>query len=465
MRAVSVSLEETRVRSQPVLLVMLGRPSGRLDEPIIVLRTGHLLGARITVPRAWTIPNLPHGRDGAVVPAPLLARALMAQGKRGRVRITAHVRCADGSAKSAAVSFDIDAHLDVSFDLAAPMLIPRASHAAVARRESVVALGGRPPAWDIALRTGAHASTETWSPGGAWRRGADLVRPRAGHSAVARDDGTLLVLGGTSRLSQFDGRVLEVESGDPEGGFRDCGALRVAHGRLAVAPLPDGRLLIVGSGGPGELFDPAKGSSRFVDALPAFASCTATTLADGTVLIVGEADVLRWDSKTERVVPAARLQNGRRGHAATLLPDGRLLITGGIDPARADCVWTAELYDPTRDVWIDAGLMRCGRSSHQAVLRGQASVVLVGGCARQTATRFGSTQRRDSDDVVYKHDVTIADVEQWDASPGGDGGSFTGLSALPEIRDEPAVARLASGAVIVTGGADDAATVILKPTV
>jgi hypothetical protein len=76
---------------------------------------------------------------------------------------------------------------------------------------------------------------------------------------------------------------------------------------------------------------------------------TATLLPDGTVLIAGGetwlvsgasgwfggslATAERYDPSTEKFAPMRSMAVGRTGHTATLLQNGNVLITGGVDYA------------------------------------------------------------------------------------------------------------------------------------
>jgi hypothetical protein len=53
-----------------------------------------------------------------------------------------------------------------------------------------------------------------------------------------------------------------------------------------------------------------------------------------------------FDPGTGDFHPAGRLAQARTGHAATLLPDGRVLIAGGSDPTTGLGVATVEVWDP-----------------------------------------------------------------------------------------------------------------------
>ena len=68
----------------------------------------------------------------------------------------------------------------------------------------------------------------------------------------------------------------------------------------------------------------------------------------------------------------------RIGHAATLLPDGRVLLTGGNNKS-------AELYDPTTGTFTATGSMRVSRWMHLSILMADGRVLVAGGCYCVTA--------------------------------------------------------------------------------
>jgi hypothetical protein len=65
------------------------------------------------------------------------------------------------------------------------------------------------------------------------------------------------------------------------------------------------------------------------------------------------------------------------GHTATLLRDGRVLVTGGSDADRA--VTSAELYDPASGTWSTTEDMLTPRAAHTATLLLDGRVLVMGG--------------------------------------------------------------------------------------
>lgn len=66
-------------------------------------------------------------------------------------------------------------------------------------------------------------------------------------------------------------------------------------------------------------------------------------------------------------------------HAATLLANGKVLVTGGRSEVWGPSVASAELYDPKSGKWLVTGSMHGIRSFHQAILLQSGKVLVVGG--------------------------------------------------------------------------------------
>jgi Bacterial Ig-like domain (group 3)/Galactose oxidase, central domain len=109
---------------------------------------------------------------------------------------------------------------------------------------------------------------------------------------------------------------------------------------------------------------------------------TATQLNSDEILIVGGATAVEPDSNTmlqltavsELFEPATMsfktvgsLTTARYFHSAVLLPDGKVLIVGGIDQTGAP-VQNAELYDPASGTFSAAGVMSSKRVDSSATL-------------------------------------------------------------------------------------------------
>src|SRR5947208_2255221 len=79
--------------------------------------------------------------------------------------------------------------------------------------------------------------------------------------------------------------------------------------------------------------------------------------------VVSQSSVVRAQS-ADTFTPTGALNTGRFGHTATLLPNGKVLIAGGVYShpripidAYFDVLATAELYDPSTGAFTPAGNM------------------------------------------------------------------------------------------------------------
>lgn len=251
-------------------------------------------------------------------------------------------------------------------------------------------------------------SAEVWDPEtGEFTAAGSLARAHAQHTATLLSDGRVLIVGGYSRTQHY-ARTAEVW--DPEtASFHRADLLAAVRHAPSATLLSDGRVLIVGGEGENaeglamvaepaaEVWDPVSGSSTPAGSLAQGRKAhTATLLGDGRVLIVGGAWLTGsgdydashrpttvaevWDPETGSFGPAGSpLVEGRVGHTATLVPDGRVLIVGGIDEDD-DTTAAAEIWDPTTASFARAGSpLLATRKFHTATLLPDGRVLIVGG--------------------------------------------------------------------------------------
>ena len=122
----------------------------------------------------------------------------------------------------------------------------------------------------------------------------------------------------------------------------------------------------------------------------------ATVLNDGRVLVTGGQASLNtaeiYNPVTDQwSLTTAPLLVGRYFHRATKLADGRVLLTGGcIQLACAAATAVAEIYDPTTDSFVAAGSGRAVRTFHGATLMNSGKILITGGYTN-TGTGYAAT--------------------------------------------------------------------------
>ena len=125
---------------------------------------------------------------------------------------------------------------------------------------------------------------------------------------------------------------------------------------------------------------------------------TATLLQNGKILIVGgenqsgivsQAEILDPASLTSTPAPAAA--SPRTDHTATLLPDGRVLISGGRDQMSA--LDSTQIYDASVNSFSSGPSLKRARSSHSATALADGKILIVGGDGTIGKTRLGWSNR------------------------------------------------------------------------
>jgi len=123
----------------------------------------------------------------------------------------------------------------------------------------------------------------------------------------------------------------------------------------------------------------------------------ATLLTNGRVLITGGsatpgssvwASAELYDPATETFTATGNMTTPRYRHTATPLPGGKVLIAGGELTSHDSrlSLAQAELYDPATGTFTATGAMTTARSSHTATLLNSGKVLIAGGCQAQCAT-------------------------------------------------------------------------------
>lgn len=253
----------------------------------------------------------------------------------------------------------------------------------------------------------ATAATALFDPtGNSWSAGPPLSIARELHTTTPLGDGRVLVTGGRGT----DGALLaSAEVYDPAANSwsRVAGPLATARYGHTATMLPDGRVLVAGGTGVhggalagAELFHPA--TRTWTPAAPMLDARTghrAVPLSGTRVLVAGgalptgeaggAAGALAYcevyDTATGTWTATGSLASPRKGHQATPLRDGRVLVTGGDAVTAPDGTYdphslaTVELYDIATGTWATAAAMPSGRTRHRSLLTRAGTVLVLGG--------------------------------------------------------------------------------------
>jgi Big-like domain-containing protein/Kelch motif protein/galactose oxidase-like protein len=200
-----------------------------------------------------------------------------------------------------------------SFSATGSMGVARGRHAAAPLPDGrVLITGGLVPA-GVGPATIDDKTAEVFDPAtGTFTPTGDMSVTRFNHSAIALNDGRVLVLGGNGRKS--------AEVYDPSvGTFAPAGDMEVAHGLgHAAVKLLDGRVLVVGG--------------------------DAGSIQPSAVVEI-------FDPATNEFTRVADMSTERMLHFALLIEtDGSVLVGGGLNDA-GDLLASAERYVPASNTW------------------------------------------------------------------------------------------------------------------
>jgi Galactose oxidase, central domain len=309
-------------------------------------------------------------------------------------------------------------------------------------------------------------STGTFAATGA------MNAPRYAHTATLLPNGKVLVAGGLGDgedqvpASNSPPVLGSAELYDPTTGtFTPTGSMRVPRANHTATLISAGRVLIVGgiqdirpTGGQypyagrglvtAEIYDIATGAFTVTGSMStARYGHTATLLNDGTVLIAGgikssdgfdggvstsTAEI--YHPSTNTFTQTGSMLSFRDLHAATVLSNGKVLVTGGN--------WTppsAEIFDPTTGHFSLTGSMAVSRSAHTATPLSNGEVLVAGGATTPQC-------------IEFENCGVTAIMELFDPSNG----TFTPHGSMSTARSAHTATPLPDGEVLLAGGEGDA---------
>ena len=235
------------------------------------------------------------------------------------------------------------------------------------------------------------ASAELYdSRSATWTATGSMREARAGHTATLLRDGTVLIAGGgSSPADTLASAEIYVPS---TGTWTATGRMHEARASHTATLLADGNVLVARRGRRHQLLrdrglrgalrperavlDRHREDARRADTSDGHAAggrqrarCPAVRAARTPHWPPTEL----YDPRTGSWAAASNMITGRAGHTATLQPDGRVLVAGGVsggftgDLTPSDILASAELYDPAKRSWTATGAWSHPRFNSVAV--------------------------------------------------------------------------------------------------
>jgi len=381
-----------------------------------------------------------------------------------------------------------------TFSAGVPMQVTRSSHSATQLSSGKVLVAGGGNQYSTPV-----ASAEIYDPvATTWTTTASLNIPRFSHVAFALPGGDVVVAYGTTIGGQGQSSA---EIYNPTANTWTPFGMTAQLSGSSATQLANGQVLVAGGSSPAvtgvttlaQIFNPATNRWSIVAPLnTARERHTATVLQSGKVLVVG-GDIAvgaTYYSAYPEVVTSAELYDpaagtwsavasliaGRTAHTATLLSNGKVLVTGGLDSNGA-IVTTAEVYDPQSNAWIATGSPITPRYSHTATLLNTGKVLVAGGSSYLASGPNSTAELYDPSTNTWTaaaamptgvamHTATLLSdgtmvVTGGYASSGASSGAmlfnpttnaWSQLASMQNPREEHAATLLSSGQILVTGG-------------
>jgi N-acetylneuraminic acid mutarotase len=288
-----------------------------------------------------------------------------------------------------------------------------------------------------------------------WTEVGSLITPRADHTASPLANGKILMAGGRNG-SYYNVAMASnnAEVFDPQV-FRSTLVPNLNTPRVHHTAVYGGQVVGVMGGYDNngnllssyEAFDgdqgiwvPQGASDPKCTRTHAYHTGTLMPSNNGTIMWAGGNDGVD-DRSTENLfitdwyIDTQFLFDGRRGHSATLLRNGKVMVAGGWNKATGDYLFTTEVYDPQSKTWKYGNFLSTPRAGHTATLLANGGILIAGG--------FNAT----SDYLGAEFYYPDQGFWFWDTDPG----NFRG-------RDLHTATLLPNGKVLVAGGYDGTAS-------
>ena len=260
----------------------------------------------------------------------------------GKVLVTGGLSGNAGGAGSVTASAELFDPTNNSWSAAGNLSVARIYHSATLLASGkVLVVGGNATGGGL-----MYGSAELYDPANnSWSAAGNLSVARMQHAATLLASGKVLITAGFAMAGPLNSAELYDPTSNTWSNAANLASLRDSH---SATLLSSGKVLVAGGNGPigypaatAELYDPAGNS---------------------------------WSA-------AGALTTARTGHSATLLPSGQVLVAAGITGNSASPLNSAEVYDPASNAWGSAGSLAAARSeiSFGATLLPSGKVLISGG--------------------------------------------------------------------------------------
>jgi N-acetylneuraminic acid mutarotase len=217
---------------------------------------------------------------------------------------------------------------------------------------------------NVLVAGGGTSTAELYQPAsGTWSPTGSMSTARTDATATLLPNGHVLVAGGCCQPGNPYAGLSSAELYDPTTGrWTLTGSMNKGRSQFTATLLNNGDVLAAGGDCNGSLSVPY--------------GCDAGSF------LVNQRTAELYDPATATWTLTGTMSAGRALHTATLLPNGEVLVAGGFNSCDDDfCtdLSDAELYDPVTGTWLQTASMRAAREQQSATLLPDGDVLVAGG--------------------------------------------------------------------------------------